>query len=77
MFHEIAKLFLKELDPEKDPMELIDVKESGGVPAGFLDPWGNPWRYRSGSRDNMNPTFDLWSPGPDGVDGTSDDIRNW
>ena len=24
-----------------------------------------------------NPDFDVWSPGPDGQDGTDDDIGNW
>lgn len=38
-----------------------------------LDPWGNSYQYRSpGSGDNKD--FDLWSMGPDGKDGTSDDI---
>ncbi|MFM1558558.1 MAG: type II secretion system protein GspG [Roseibacillus sp.] len=38
---------------------------------------GKPWRYLSGSHENHNGTFDLWSVGPDGRDGTSDDVRNW
>ncbi|MHC4777782.1 MAG: type II secretion system protein GspG [Planctomycetota bacterium] len=40
------------------------------------DPWGN--RYRLAIPGEHNPTFyDVWSAGPDGVDGTSDDIKNW
>lgn len=50
-------------------------------PAGYIkaealeDPWGQPFQYQMpGSR---NPyTFDLWSFGPDGVEG-NDDIGNW
>ena len=42
----------------------------------FTDPWGHPIMYqvpgtRSGSK------FDVYSPGPDGIDGTRDDIGNW
>ena len=41
-----------------------------------LDPWGNPYQYECpGSR---NPeSYDVWSWGPDGADGTEDDIGNW
>ncbi len=41
-----------------------------------VDPWDNPYQYSSpGSR---NPdSFDIWSFGPDGADGTADDIGNW
>jgi general secretion pathway protein G len=35
-----------------------------------LDPWGNPYQYRV-SEDKI----ELWSFGPDGKDGTPDDIR--
>lgn len=42
------------------------------------DPWGRDVRYRSGAKAIHNPgQFDLWSVGPDGVDGTEDDICNW
>jgi len=45
----------------------------GDVP---LDPWGNPYAYRSPG--NMNATgYDLSSSGPDGREGTEDDITNW
>ncbi len=47
--------------------------ESNTLP---LDPWDRPYKYLvPGQR---NPTsYDLWSSGPDGVDGTEDDIGNW
>ena len=48
----------------------------------LLDFWGNPYRY-----DNTRAYYGLnrtgsekpaiWSAGPDGDDGTDDDIRNW
>jgi general secretion pathway protein G len=40
------------------------------------DPWGSPYQYvcpGSRSRDG----YDVWSLGPDGMDGTDDDIGNW
>jgi general secretion pathway protein G len=41
-----------------------------------VDPWGRPYRYANpGSRNKGG--VDLWSLGPDGQDGTSDDVKNW
>lgn len=40
------------------------------------DPWKNPYRYQfPGTRSNK--AYDVWSTGPDGTDGTDDDIGNW
>ena len=41
-----------------------------------LDPWGNPYIYYFPSKRNQ-PTYDLLSAGPDGKEGTDDDIGNW
>lgn len=39
------------------------------------DPWGRGYQYRSpGTR---NPDYDLFSLGPDGTEGSKDDIANW
>ena len=38
------------------------------------DPWGNEYQYISPGR---NGDFDIWSFGPDRIDGTDDDIGNW
>lgn len=39
-----------------------------------LDPWGNPYQYRSpGAKSKTG--FDLWTFGPDGVPDTEDDVR--
>ena len=39
------------------------------------DPWGNPYQYRCPGQDNRK--YDIWSSGPDGQDGTDDDICSW
>ena len=41
----------------------------------FNDPWGNEYRYRYPGSQGIN--FDLFSVGPDGQEGTDDDIGNW
>jgi len=41
-----------------------------------LDPWNNPYKYAFPGEHNKD-SYDLWSVGPDGQDGTSDDIGNW
>jgi len=40
------------------------------------DPWGNPYLYRCPGQNNLNG-YDLYSFGPDGQDGSGDDIDNW
>ncbi len=40
------------------------------------DPWGRPFQYRSPGAHNTE-SYDLWSAGADGVNGTADDIGNW
>ncbi|MBN1341863.1 MAG: type II secretion system protein GspG [Phycisphaerae bacterium] len=42
----------------------------------LLDPWGTPYGYRFPGKFNRD-AYDLWSAGPDGRDGTEDDIVNW
>lgn len=41
-----------------------------------LDPWGRPYQYRYPGQYNAT-SYDLWSLGPDGQDGSPDDIGNW
>lgn len=45
----------------------------GDVP---LDPWGRPYIYECPGRHNPS-SYDLMSVGPDGREGTEDDITNW
>ena len=40
------------------------------------DPWGNPYVYVCPGTHNTD-SYDLHSFGPDGQDGTEDDIDNW
>jgi hypothetical protein len=40
------------------------------------DPWGRPYRLRVPSIHDPEGA-DFWSAGPDGIDGTSDDIVSW
>ncbi len=44
-----------------------------GIPK---DPWGNEYTYRQPGQKNVTG-FDLSSSGPDGREGTDDDIGNW
>jgi general secretion pathway protein G len=37
-----------------------------------LDPWDQPYRYELADRD----TYRIWSVGPDGAEGTEDDISS-
>ncbi len=72
-----ARIYLAELDPGSDTFDLVDPSGAEATPTKLLDPFGNSWRFRSGSLAVRNPQFDLWSAGPDGLDGTADDIQNW
>jgi len=40
------------------------------------DPWGHEYGYKFPGEVNTE-SYDLWSNGPDGQEGTDDDIRNW
>lgn len=61
------------------------VEQPSGVknwnPQGYLkslknDPWGNAYQYRCPGTHNTK-SYDLFSVGPDGQEGTADDIDNW
>ena len=39
------------------------------------DPWGGAYAYRSPG--NRNADYDLYSPGADGAEGSTDDVGNW
>ncbi|RIK63648.1 MAG: type II secretion system protein GspG [Planctomycetota bacterium] len=43
---------------------------------GLKDPWGHDFMYQFPGQKNEGG-YDLWSVGPDGRDGTDDDIGNW
>lgn len=44
--------------------------------ASLKDPWDRDLLYLSPGKHNQD-RYDLWSAGPDGEDGTDDDIGNW
>lgn len=41
------------------------------------DPWGNPYQYEYPPTQGAGDTPDIWSYGPDGEDGTEDDVCSW
>lgn len=60
------------------PPDLSDGKWAGPYikdNAKSTDPWGIEYRYASPGRDGRS--FDIWSCGPDRIDGTDDDIGSW
>ena len=58
------------------PPEPLDYNPAGYIKRDALvDPWGQPFQYRVPG-DHNPYTFDIWSLGPDGVEG-GDDIQNW
>ena len=61
----------------EQPSDCPNWNKEGYLPHGVpKDPWGNPYVYKCPGVHN--PTkFDLYSLGPDGRDGTEDDIGNW
>lgn len=40
------------------------------------DPWDHDYKFVAPGKHNPD-SFDIWSTGPDGQDGTEDDIGNW
>lgn len=42
----------------------------------LLDPWQRKYQYRNPGKHNVG-RHDVFSLGPDGVEGTEDDIGNW
>jgi general secretion pathway protein G len=47
--------------------------EGGKIP---LDPWGREYKYLSPGAHNKD-SYDIWSLGPSGQDGGTDNIGNW
>lgn len=60
-------------DPHQLPDRLDDLNKKNLVKGGEIptDPWGNDYVYRKNGRD-----FEILSPGPDGAEGTQDDISS-
>ena len=65
--------------PSGDPAPRRYAPGGYAKPQLLNDPWGMPYQYRQPGEHNSR-TFDLFSFGPDGVSGGSDeeaDIVNW
>jgi general secretion pathway protein G len=41
-----------------------------------IDPWKNSYQYKCLGQHNAS-TYDLYSLGKDGLEGTEDDVKNW
>lgn len=62
----------------------IMVMEGNGVknwrqlakPEALMDPWGHKYQFRNPGKHNPQ-SYDVFSLGEDGVEGTPDDIGNW
>jgi prepilin-type N-terminal cleavage/methylation domain-containing protein len=80
-----ATIYLVELDPQNNTKSGQAWIQGTGAQAQIVDPWGEPYRYRSGDSPNaLNPDFDLWSCGPDKKTNNDpkhadcmDDIKSW
>jgi prepilin-type N-terminal cleavage/methylation domain-containing protein len=85
------RVYLAELDPvsTKQGWSSNPIASANNT---IIDPWSSNYRYRSGTNATgvvnpncINPDFDLWSNGPDGLPGLSngsdpasrDNITNW
>ena len=77
------KIYLSDLDPASSKQGW--TSGTAGTGTTIVDPWGNPYRYRTAvnasgaaNSNTMNPDFDLWSAGKDGnsVPGTPSDTKN-
>jgi general secretion pathway protein G len=52
------------------------IEAKGGILP--TDPWGEAYQYRyPGTQNKASGGYDLFSKGPDKVEGTEDDIGNW
>ena len=76
------------LDMNKYPAKLTDLWEKPSDTAVAdkwsgpymeplkADPWGAEYQYTAQGKKNTDK-YDFWSNGPDGQNGTEDDIGNW
>lgn len=60
--------------PNSDPKPKIWVQLA--KPEALNDPWGHKYQYRNPGKHNPS-SYDVFSLGPDGVEGTGDDVGNW
>jgi len=60
--------------PTSDPQPKIWFQMA--KPEALTDPWGHPYQYRNPGTHNPS-SYDVYSLGPDGQEGTADDLGNW
>jgi general secretion pathway protein G len=58
------------------PSGVQGFKQGGYMEEIPADPWGNPYQYKCPGQHNPD-SFDVFSMGPDGHEGGTDDLGNW
>lgn len=63
------------LPTQAEGLEIMTAKGSAQLlkPEAIMDPWAHPYQYRNPGKVNT-AGYDVYSMGPDGQDGTADDI---
>ena len=61
---------------EKPTIEPVPDRHTQFLEEMPKDPWGQDYKYRLPAQKSKRG-YDIWSIGPDGVDGNEDDIGNW
>jgi hypothetical protein len=60
------------------PASIDDLKDALGSETSLTDPWGHPYKMLCGANLPKGARgFAVSSAGPDGADGTADDIKSW
>lgn len=81
LFHQSMQRYPKELSELTTAPEDEDEKAKWAGPyiadpAALKDPWGHEIKYKQPGEVRTDG-YDLWSDGPDGQEGTDDDITNY
>ena len=58
------------------PKTLSDLFGGKYITKEPIDPWSKPYSFRCPGEKNPD-TADVWSMGPDAIEGTPDDVRGW
>jgi len=59
------------------PDKIDDLAEYLSDKSALVDPWGHPYRFYCGPSAPPNKGAGAMSLGPDGQEGTADDIKSW
>ena len=66
-----------EQHPGACPGSLAEMVGGDTEPQMHVDPWGHPFVLKCGATAPEGHPFGVSSPGPDGQEGTDDDLRTW